>query len=300
MMPTVAGTHLASRPAPARLLSCIRFEEVCVLQGSPLIGAIFAMRAPRLDDVLVLAAIAAGNIFLVAHVFALNDWSGFHGDLRDPNRTERLFLTNSVSRAQLGWLSTLLLALSLLLFGLLGRTTIVLSLTIAGLSALYSAPVLHLKGVPLFNSLLHFVGGILHFLLGYAAFAPIDGRGLAIGCFFALGFTAGHLTNEVRDCEADLLNRIRTNAVAFGKEQAFFAGLILFTATYVLLVALAACAIVPRLLVLTGALYPLQLLASLRALRAGLNFESLRELQQSYRLLFGLVGIMMIITAVLA
>ena len=63
-------------------------------------------------------------------------------------------------------------------------------MAIAGLSALYSAPAFHMKGVPLLNSALHLIGGLLHFLLGYSLLRPVDGRSLEIGCFFALIFAA--------------------------------------------------------------------------------------------------------------
>jgi 4-hydroxybenzoate polyprenyltransferase len=300
----MSETRIAIRAQPirrlSRLLSCIRWDEVIVLQGAPLIGASFSIGAWTVGNVLAFVVLAVGSCFLVAHVFMLNDWSGIHGDLKDPNRAARTFPTKGISRTELGFLATALLALSLVLFALLGKVTLVLALAIAGLSALYSAPLFHVKGRPLFNSLLHFVGGVLHFLLGYGTFAAIDARGVAIGCFFALVFTAGHLTHEARDFEGDLLNGIRTNAVAFGKTPIFFAGLTLFTAAYALLLALSVYGAVPRILALAAVLYPVHLFASLRAMRAGLDFESLSQLQRCYRALFALIGTAMIVTMQLA
>ena len=297
---TVTSRRPQSARLPSRLLSCVRWDEVLVLQGAPLIGASFSLGAWTGDNILTLAVFAVGSCCLVAHVYALNDWSGIHGDLRDPRRAARTFPTKGVSRSEIGFVAAALLALSLLLFALVGKATVVLALAIASLSALYSAPLFHMKGLPLFNSLLHFVGGILHFLLGYAAFAAIDARGVAIGCFFALVFTAGHLTHEARDCEGDLLSGVRTNAVAFGRTRGFFAGLALFTAAYALLVALAAYGAVPRVLILAAVLYPVHLFASLRAMRAGLNFESLSQLQRCYRALYAVIGVMMLVTERLA
>jgi len=284
----------------SRLWSCIRWDEVLVLQGAPLIGTIFSIGTWTAGKMLVLASFAIASCCLVAHVYVLNDWSGIHGDLRDPNRAARSFTTKGVSRTELGWLAAALLATSLLLFALVGKMALVLAVAIAILSALYSAPLVHMKGVPFFNSLLHFIGGALHFLLGYAAFAALDARGVAIGCFFALVFTAGHLTHEARDCESDLVNGIRTNAVVFGRRPNFFVGFSLFTAAYALLVALAAFGLVPRILVLAALLYPVHLFASLRAIRAGLDFESLSRLQRCYRALYAIIGLMMVVTSLLA
>jgi 4-hydroxybenzoate polyprenyltransferase len=289
---------VAGLPAPARrlsrLLSAVRWDEVLVLQGAPMIGTMFSIGSLAADKMLMLAVFAVGSCSLVAHVYVLNDWSGIDGDLRDPNRAARTFIAKGVSRTEFGLLAIALLAFSLLLFALFGRIPFALALTIAGLSALYSAPVFSMKGLPLLNSLLHFVGGAVHFLLGYAAFAAVDARGLAVSCFFGLVFTAGHLTHEARDCEADELNVIRTNAVAFGRTRSFFASLALFTAAYALLVGLAAWGTLPRMLMLAAVLYLAHFLAALRAMRAGLGFESLRRLQRCYRMLFALIGVMMV------
>ncbi|TIX15771.1 MAG: hypothetical protein E5V44_05085 [Mesorhizobium sp.] len=88
--------------------------------------------------------------------------------------------------------------------------------------------------------------------------------------------------------------------MAFGKRQSFFAGLALFTVAYALLVALALLGLVPLVLVLAAALYPLHVLASLRALREGLTYESLIRLQGQYRTFFAIIGLLMLAAALLA
>jgi len=100
--------------------------------------------------------------------------------------------------------------------------------------------------------------------------------------------------HEVRGLDGDQFNGIRTNAVAFGKARSFVAGVALFTVAYALLVSLAAFGVVPRVLVLAGVLFPLHLGASLRAWRAGLDFQSLCRLQRLYRLLYAVIGIAML------
>lgn len=291
------ATHSGTTRVLSRLLSCIRFDEALVLQGTPLIGASLSIGALMRAGVVRVAVLAAGSLCLVAHVFALNDLSGIGGDLNDPNRAMRTFVTRGVSRTEVGYLTIALLVSSLLLLGFLGPTPLVIALAIACLSALYSVPVFHVKGLPICNSGVHLAGGALHFLLGYTTFAAVVGaRSVAISGFFALTFTAGHLTHEARDCEGDLLNGVRTNAVAFGKTRSFVVGLVLFSGAYALLVALAACGAVPRILVLTAVLYPVHLLASWRAMRAGLSPDSLRRLQKCYRLLYAVIGVMIVVT----
>ncbi len=292
----------ARRPAPRRgaslrrLPDCIRLDEVCVLQGAPLLGACHAMQDITAPALWTLATLLAGNLCLVAHVFVFNDWAGIAGDLRDPNRRERTFIAKGIGRAEMGGLALALLTLALLVFGMVGATPFVIAAAIAGLSALYSAPGVQGKGTPVFSSILHLAGGTLHFLLGHSAFAPVSGPGLAMACYFGIVFAAGHLTHEARDHDGDLLNGIRTNAVAFGRLRTVLASLGLFTLAYALLAALALSGIVPAVLGSAVLLYPLHLRATLRALRGGLDFGALARLQACYRRIHAVIGLAMLVT----
>ena len=141
----------------------------------------------------------------------------------------------------------------------------------------------------------HLAGGILHFLLGYSVGRTIDGRGVAIATFFALIFAAGHLTQEIRDHEGDALNGIRTNAVVFGPRRTFAASLALFTAAHALLLLLALEGLLPRALAFVVALYAVQLWWSRQALRDGLTYASVCQLQTRYRALYEVIGVAMVI-----
>ncbi|MEO6196166.1 MAG: UbiA family prenyltransferase [Thermoanaerobaculia bacterium] len=277
-----------------RYLSCLRLPEILVLQGPPLLGAAFAIRHPALENVGPLAILTLANVCLMAHVFILNDWSGLTTDLADPNKAAGVFTARGASRKEIGGLAAGLLALSLLLFSRLGPSALCLSLAIATLSALYSLPHFNWKGRPLLNSAVHLAGGVLHFLLGYSLGNVIDRRGLAIGTFFALTFAAGHLTQEVRDHQGDVLNAIRTNAVIFGPRRAFAASLALFTLAHALLLLLALQGILPHPLAVLAALYPIHLRWSLKTLAEGLTYASIHRLQARYRALYALIGLVMV------
>lgn len=283
-----------ARPLLVRLLSSIRFDEVLVLQGTPVMGAIMALGAFTAHDGIRAAVFGAGSLCLVAHVFVMNDWAGIEGDLLDPNRAALTFASKGVTRTAVGYLAAALLGITLLLFALLGLLPLALAIAILGLSTLYSAPAVHMKGRPILGTGLHLVGGTLHFLLGYATFSAVDLHSVGIGCFFGLIFAAGHVMHETRGYEGDRLNGIRTNAVAFGKVKSFIAGLVLFTVAYALLVALALFDLLPRLLLLVVALYPVHLYASVQAARSGLSFEGLLRYQKCYRILYVLIGIMLV------
>lgn len=285
---------IPTKASALRYLSCLRPQDVLVLQGSPLLGAVFAIRHPEVRNLIPLATLMVANVFLVTHIFLLNDWSGLTTDLADPNKAARVFTARGVGRRELGGLTAGLLVLSLLLFSRLGPLPLGLSLAIATLSAFYSLPSFNWKGRPLLNSVAHLTGGTLHFLLGYSLGKTIDGRGLAIALFFALIFAAGHLTQEIRDHQGDAVNAIRTNAVLFGPRSTFVASLTLFGLAHAILLLLALRGFLPRPLAALTALYAVQLHWSRETLREGLTFASVSRLQTRYRALYAVIGLAMV------
>ncbi|HEX7833702.1 MAG TPA: UbiA family prenyltransferase [Thermoanaerobaculia bacterium] len=284
----------SAKASALRYLSCLRPQDIIVLQGSPLLGAAFAIGHPALRDLVPLTILVVANIFLVTHIFLLNDWSGLTTDLADPNKAARVFTARGVGRKEMAAVTAGFLVVSLLLFGVLGPVTFGLSLGIAVLSALYSLPVFNWKGVPLLNSIAHLTGGILHFLLGYSIGRDVDQRGVAIGAFFALIFVAGHLTQEIRDHAGDAISGIRTNAVIFGLKRTFIASLILFALAHLVLLALAFQGLLPRAVGVVSVLFVLQLYWSIQTLRTGLTYGSVCRLQTRYRVLYAVIGFAMI------
>lgn len=285
---------IPTRTAALRYFSCLRPQDILVLQGSPLLGALFALRHLGMHTFASLAILMIANVLLVAHIFMLNDWSGLTNDLADPNKASRVFTARGVAPREMGELTAGLLIGSLILFSRLGPITFALALGIAALSALYSLPVFQWKGRPLLNSATHLAGGILHFLLGYSLGGGVDRRGLAIATFFALIFVAGHLMQEIRDHAGDAVSGIRTNAVIFGPRRTFAASLAFFTLAQILLLVLALEGILPRLLAALVALYPVQLYWSMKTLGEGLTYTSVSRLQMLYRVLYAVVGAAMV------
>jgi len=286
----------AAKASPLRYLSTLRLQDIVVLQGSPLLGAAFAIRHPGMQQLPAVVTLVVANVFLVAHIFMLNDWSGLHADLADPNKAARVFTARGVRSREMAGVTIALLVVSLVFFSMLGPMTLALSLAIATLSALYSLPRFNWKGKPLLNSAAHLFGGVLHFLLGYSLGSAIDRRGVAIAGFFALIFVAGHLTQEIRDHHGDALNAIRTNAVTFGPRRTFAASLVLFTVAQILLLLLALQGFLPRMLAALVALYPLQLWWSFQTFRDGLTYANVSRLQSRYRVLYAVIGMAMVAT----
>lgn len=269
------------------LLRHIRFDEVLVLQGTPLMGAMFAMGAITISNIETLLVFLIGSILLVAHVFTLNDWADIAHGLKAPDP--------QVSSLRLFWFSVFLLIASLLVFALISSRVVRLGVIVAVLGFLYSHPKLNFKGTPIASSLPHLFGGVFHFLLGYSVFMPIDQRGIFIALFFAATFAAGHLNHEVRDFELDQKNNARTNAVAFGKRATFIAGLVLFTAAYLCLFLLGWFRCVPRPLSIIAALFfLLHCYWSLRVLHSQFRPEIVDRFQIQYRALYAVIGLSML------
>jgi 4-hydroxybenzoate polyprenyltransferase len=266
-----------------------------VLQGPPLLGVSFALGSGVTESAGRLAVLVAANACLVAHIFALNDWSNHSADLRDRNKSAGVFTARGVGHREMGGLSSGLLIVSLMLFAQLGAAALVIAVGVVLLSALYSLPPFAWKGRPLLGSVAHVVGGALHFLLGYSLGSAVDRRGLVVAVFFAVTFAAGHLTQELRDYDGDVRNGVRTNAVVFGKRRTFAASLALFTVSQALLVLLALQGTVPRPIMLLAILYPIHLRWSLQALAEGLTYSRVCRLQARYRALYAVIGAVLIV-----
>lgn len=272
-----------------------RMAEIVALQGSPLLGFAMAIHRPNAASVGPLTLLIAGNMCLVAQIFLTNDWSDASADRADRNRIETLFTPGLVSRNEIAGVITVLLAVSLFLFSLLGGIPLCLAVAISTTSALYSLRQFHWKGKPILSSVLHLVGGAFHFLLGYSVASAINGRAIAVSSFFALTFAAGHLTQELRDYDGDAQNEIRTNAVTFGRPRTFIASLLLFTLAHALLFSLSLRGTLPRPLAILIVLYPLHLYWSLKTLAEGLNHASICRLQARYRAIYAIIGLVMLV-----
>jgi 4-hydroxybenzoate polyprenyltransferase len=274
--------------------ACTRTVEVLALQASPILGLSLSNDSLEMSGVIRPVLLLCGSLSLIAHVFFINDLAGHCTDIHDPRRTKQVFTERGISKLQVSYVATAPLIFASIAFAAVGGPALLLGAAIAILSLLYSWSSTFGKGAPIMSSINHLLGGALHFLLGYTLSRPFDLHGLVIGLFFGLVFAGGHLNQEVRDYEGDLLNGIRTNAVVFGRRGTFLASLLTFTAAYGLLASLAALGILPRFLVWSAVLWPFHVAWSLQALKRGLGFETATWMQRRYRLLFAFIGLAML------
>ena len=269
--------------------------EVLALQASPILGIVLGGFRLERTGVIRPGLLCLGSLALTAHVFVLNDWAGHRTDIRDPRRgTTLAFARRGITSRRMARVAIALLIFANVAFALIGSTALLFGAGIAALSLLYSCAPKFGKSTPIWASVNHLIGGALHFLLGYTLVRALDARGLMISLFFGLVFAGGHFNQEVRDYESDLLNGIRTSAVAFGCRRAFLASLCTFTAAYATLAGLAALGILPKLLLWSTVVWAVHLTWSLRAFQRGLGFETALWMQRRYRLLFAVVGLAML------
>lgn len=278
----------------ARHFASTRALEVAALQASPMLGIVLGGYSIERDGIVAPGLLALGSCALTAHIFVFNDWAGYESDLRDPLRAPHVFSGQGISRRDVAWSAILLLVLAAIAFAAVGVAAFFFGAAIAALGFLYSSSPLAGKNTPVASSLNHLLGGTLHFLLGYTLAHPLDLTGVGIGLFFGLVFAAGHLNQEVRDYDGDLINGIRTNAVVFGRRRAFLASLATFTAAYAMLTGLAASGVLTKLLLWSPLAWLAHLAWSLHALRRGLSFGTAVWMQQRYRCLYALIGLVML------
>jgi 4-hydroxybenzoate polyprenyltransferase len=107
-------------------------------------------------------------------------------------------------------------------FAFLSKKAILWGGIVAGLGAFYSLPGVYLKAIPVLATLSHFSGAIALFFLGYHPFHPLDIRGFLFSLFFALLFSSGHITQDLRDLSWDRAGGISTLPHLLGKRRAFF------------------------------------------------------------------------------
>lgn len=278
----------------ARHFASARAPEVLALQASPILGVFLGGFSLDGWSVIRIGVLLLGSLALTAHIFVFNDWVGYNSDILHPSRETSTVARQGISRREVATIAVALLIFANIAFAIAGRLAILFGAAIAGLGLLYSGSASFGKRTPIVGSINHLLGGVLHFLLGYTLVHDLDTNGLVMSLFFGLVFAGGHLNQEVRDYEGDLLSGIHTTAVMFGRQRTFLASLGTFTAAYAIVAGLAWFGILPRLLLLSPLVWLVHLAWSLQALQRGLGFETAVWMQRRYRFLFALIGLAML------
>lgn len=270
---------------------CLRFREILLLQGSPAMGMILTLKEATFSTVFDIVVFFVGSCIMVAQVFTFNDWADISADDQHEAKANATFITLGVTRGDIALLSLVLGLSSLVLFSLLQLQTLLFASGVMVFGLLYSDAYVRAKEIPIVSSVLHVIGGLLHFLAGYSLFGSIDEQAVLIGLYFAVVFAAGHLTQEVRDYDGDRIAGTLTHAVRFGTERTLIASFVLFSCSYAYLFCLVYVAVLPDFFALILIAYPVQVFLFWRTIRHNLTFEVITRYQTQYRLLYGLIGL---------
>jgi 4-hydroxybenzoate polyprenyltransferase len=158
--------------------------------------------------------LSVATLFLVASVYGVNSYYGFHADRLNPRLSAGL---PEVRRAY-PVVAGVALLISLSVFALIRPLLAGLAAGVFFLWLIYSVS-WGAKGRPIWGTVIHFITQIAQFHLGILAFGQVSLGSLGVSVFFALVFSCGHLMHELKDFESDRSAGIRTNAVVFGPSQ---------------------------------------------------------------------------------
>lgn len=188
-----------------------RFAEVSILLGFPMIGLFFAFKSA---DQLISPPVflfAAAIFSLFTAIYAFNGLAGTEDDKHNSRLAD-------LAGKRRSFIMTLVVSLiiSLVLFFLIKPVLAAFSAVSFLLWCVYSFPKKGFKYRPILGTMIHFIGQIIHFLMGYTVIAPLDKGSAAASVYFALLFSAGHINHELIDHDADEKSGIKTGAVCFG------------------------------------------------------------------------------------
>ena len=282
-------------------LKAIRVVESALMTGFPLIGFIFALHSGAFESIFSLITTALlfcfSTFFLVIYVYCFNSWGGIEADKLNERLDDHPVLTGEITEKQLRIMVYAGLVVNLVLYYIYFPRCFILAPFIAINWTLYSHPKVMAKARPLAGTTIHFIGGVLQFLLGYVVVMPYEPRGFLAAIYFALIFAAGHLNHEVKDYNADMEAGLKTNAVVFGAKRMLAFAFVVFSFAFFYLLVLSVTGVVgwheswPFL-----AIYPIHLLLHRRM------YDSLGEevydlaYQRNYRMLFVFAGLILFTT----
>ncbi|MFT7102139.1 MAG: 4-hydroxybenzoate polyprenyltransferase [Bacteroidia bacterium] len=190
-------------------------KEIFLMTGFSFIGMLFVpAESWKSLDRLLLSTTAI--IFYVMAVFFLNSYAGYEGDAQ----SERLKYVSKVSKTSY----LLLTVTSIIIFSLCAYSISWELLMVTGSSvmlwfAYYLKPI-QLKSILFGGTIAHFIGGALHFHMGYTAFQPANLESVQVSIFFSLILCTGHFNHEMMDAEDDRKSGQHTTTVRLGPDTA--------------------------------------------------------------------------------
>ena len=277
------------------IVRVFRLIDAAVFTGIPLMGIIVSAYHLHISQINFLSSLLyILVIYLLAiHVFSINDWADYHGDINDLYKIKEGIQKRHLSLKQ--YLIIAIISGIIPLFLLLGFSTakFLIGFIIVLLSFFYSTNLfsLHGKSIPVLATLLHILGGMLAFLLGYLFFGHFHIQAVLTGLMCGVFLSAGHLFHEIQDFEGDLTTKIMTTANTIGKKPAAWIGLILLFFGHAIFQYLTYKEFLPDLSLINWMVFALVAVFIGFSIKSGLTHRSMKKLRFSYRIIYALLGV---------
>jgi len=301
MLSTPGRTAADSFFKYVQLLARVRVPDAIIGMALTTFGITLYIPSLSASNLVLALLLSLGSFFVMAHIFALNDWADAALDRENAEKRANSLLEKGIAARDVLLLACGLGLAGIAIISVAKAALLPIVLAMMGLGIAYSVP-LHrsvVKGMPILSSVMHFAGGVLAFLLGSTAFAQVDAAMVLLGSYGAILIVAGHLIQEVQDAADDSRGGIRTSAVQFGPAPVFGAALILFGVSFIVLYLLARAGLVPAVGGYAVVLFPLVAFWGWGVLRSDLASGEVRRFRRKYRALFAALMLVLLAGALL-
>jgi len=279
----------------------IRFYNVALFLGFPLLGALFSLEEITSSNFSRLMLFAIFNFLFLIYVFLYNDWGDAILNAEEPSARQRQALKypNLISERIVLGLCIGLALLSVLGVHYLSFISGILLMMVLIISYLYSNPKFTLKRYIFGPELAHFLGGAFYFLSGWVLFQPISDSAIHLSIFFGAVLTAGNFANQIEHFDQELNIRLKTSAICFGKRPVYRLSLWLFIFSSIYLLVLAWQELVPSWLIFPAIFLSLSWgIVILYSAKLKL-FENISGLRRIIRIIYSVFSLILIIKLVL-
>ncbi len=274
----------------------IRLFEIAVRMGAPLIALLLTLPEPNGANWLRVIHALGAFFFLWGHLYTFNEWAGYSFDKHDPSKRITPLLTGKVAPQEMLLFSIFLAVICIILYAVLDARFLIIVFVDILVGILYAHPKILLKSVPFVSFAILFAVSVLDFMLGWLVFSPSLHQGLLIGIYFGILGIAGQHYHEAGDYDSDKKAGIKTNAVRYGKRGIFISGFVVYTLSSVYFCLLTHLRfIVGNLYLIFVIAYPIYVVIFYRCLRSGVHSAAVHCFVKSYRFLYAIIGLLLII-----
>lgn len=187
----------------------IRMLESLMMTPFFFMGYVFAQPKILIITLPYILLLILHFYLLIQSIYLLNSYFGKKHD-RVNKRFQGITITNKHTELLFVLLSIITLVISLIIDYINNWNGSALILINYLLWIFYASSYVNFKSNFLMGSLVHFLSGIINFLIGFTTESTISYAAIAISIYFSLLFVAGHMHHMVIDYEADKSAELKT------------------------------------------------------------------------------------------